>query len=503
MKHIVRILSFFAKEINSVRRQPLLLGGLILGPFLILSMFGVGYTGERPTLRTALVVPPGQKDSELVQNLRENMGATFQVSDEHIYEDQAPAMTALRQNQVDIVEVFPPDMTDVYTTGKQINIDITYNEIDPLLRDWIEYLSYTQINELNKELLRIFVGQTQERVGTLKEYLNQSREQLQSVRNRIDSGDREQARATVQQLREGTTLQLLALAMVPDVSSENSDSASNLQRIKQLLDDVDRDLAEGGALDQQEQRLSEIDQQLAAMQAVADRVRTLDPLVIVSPLRSKTHNIVPISSFSNNPGIAYVQFYTPAVVALLLQHMMVTLAALSLIRERMLGTLEMFRVAPISAEQVLTGKYLGYTLFGLLIMLALMPLLVFGLGIPFPLNQLGNFIVIVLLLTTASLGWGFVISALVRSDSQAVQFSMLLLLMSVFFSGFFIPLKSFIPSIRTFAKILPVTHGLQSLQQLLLLNQAPTTATYLWLLGIALVSFVLSWYMFRRQFQRR
>jgi len=280
----------------------------------------------------------------------------------------------------------------------------------------------------------------------------------------------------------------------------------NLSTIQTNLEQLDRELSADGTLAQQETRLSELDGQLGELDAVADQVRNIDPAVVVSPLRSKTNNLAPIGNLGDpavNPAQAYVRFYTPAVLALLLQHMMVTLAALSLVRERLQGTIEVFRVSPLTAIQVLIGKYLGYTVMSALILGVLLPLMIFGLGLPFPLAQLGNFALIALLITLASLGWGFLISAVVGSDSQAVQFSMLLLLMSVFFSGFFIPLKSFIAAINYVANILPVTHGIQSFQQILLLNQAPPLITYLWLAGIALVSFVLSWLIFRRQFQRR
>ena len=44
------------------------------------------------------------------------------------------------------------------------------------------------------------------------------------------------------------------------------------------------------------------------------------------------------------PG--YIDFYAPAVLALLLQHLAVTFGALSLVREKILGADEIFRVAP-------------------------------------------------------------------------------------------------------------------------------------------------------------
>ena len=58
LKPFIRLLAFFAKELAEIRRQPRLLLSLVLGPFLILLIFGLGFSGEQPKLQTLLVVPP-------------------------------------------------------------------------------------------------------------------------------------------------------------------------------------------------------------------------------------------------------------------------------------------------------------------------------------------------------------------------------------------------------------------------------------------------------------
>src|SRR5512138_1515765 len=66
MKSILRLFAFFGKETHEVRRQPRLVLSLILGPFLILLLFGVGYMNQRPPLRVSLVIPPElQSDSRI------------------------------------------------------------------------------------------------------------------------------------------------------------------------------------------------------------------------------------------------------------------------------------------------------------------------------------------------------------------------------------------------------------------------------------------------------
>ena len=46
------------KELIEVIRRPGAIVSLVLGPFLIMAVFGIGYSGVRRPLDTVLVVPP-------------------------------------------------------------------------------------------------------------------------------------------------------------------------------------------------------------------------------------------------------------------------------------------------------------------------------------------------------------------------------------------------------------------------------------------------------------
>jgi ABC-2 type transport system permease protein len=184
------------------------------------------------------------------------------------------------------------------------------------------------------------------------------------------------------------------------------------------------------------------------------------PQVIAAPTRAEPRNLAPIS-----PNV--VAFFAPAVLALVLQHMGVTLTALSMVRERLSGAIDIFRVAPVRALEILIGKYLAYAFFNLSIAAAVVFLLVGVLHVPL-LSPPGEIAVVVALLSFASLGLGLLISTIVDSERQAVQLSMLVLLASVFFSGFVLPLDQFIPPLRYAAYSLPVTHGIQLLQDFML-----------------------------------
>jgi ABC-2 type transport system permease protein len=216
----------------------------------------------------------------------------------------------------------------------------------------------------------------------------------------------------------------------------------------------------------------------------------LSPQVVAAPTRAELRNLAPVQ-----PSV--VAFFAPAVLALVLQHMGVTLTALSMVRERLSGAMDIFRVAPLRSLEILVGKYLAYAFFNLSIASLICFLLVGVLKVPL-LSPPGQVATVVALLSFASLGLGLLISTIVDSERQAVQLSMLVLLASVFFSGFVLPLDQFITPLRVAAYMLPVTHGIQLLQDFML-RGATNQAWELGALGaIGVVLFLLTSVTLRR-----
>jgi ABC-2 type transport system permease protein len=391
-KVIIRLLSFFSKELNEVRRQPRLILSLVFGPFLILLLFGMGYAGERPKLKTALVLPQGGVEGMDVEQLKQAIAANFDLVS--VGSDEQAAMQQLRAGQVDVVEIIPGDVSERVLRGEQAPVQLRYNEINPLNEQWIQYLGYAQVTELNR--------------------------------------------------------------------------AIQLQVVQQLQSELQKRGVEN----------------------------TIPPQVLVSPVQQTYDNL-------RGKSLDFMSFYAPSVLALILQHIAVTLGALSLVRERLLGALELFRVAPVSTLQVLLGKYLGYLLFIAVITAALVGLMIWpmALGVPF-LGDALLFAGITALFTVASLGIGFLISVYSTTDSQAVQLSMLVLLLSIFFSGFFLPLENFRVPINYVGYALPLTHGITAFQAIMLRGTAPSDQTWVLLGSIALVTFIIVTSISQWQFRR-
>jgi ABC-2 type transport system permease protein len=235
-----------------------------------------------------------------------------------------------------------------------------------------------------------------------------------------------------------------------------------------------------------EEDLTTAHEQLAAFRSVGSSV-------LVNPFNADTS---PLSDIIFTP----TEFFAPAVIVLLLQHLSITFASLSLVRERRSGILELFRVAPISAFETLAGKYWSYLVFEILLAGVITFLAVWVLRVPM-FGQWTQYAIAVIVLLFTSLGVGFLISLISQTDTQAVQYSMLLLLASIFFSGFFLDLRLMWEPIKVLAWSLPATYGIRMLQDIMLRG---ASAPILVLEGLALIGiglFLVAWFILRRRME--
>jgi ABC-2 type transport system permease protein len=104
----------------------------------------------------------------------------------------------------------------------------------------------------------------------------------------------------------------------------------------------------------------------------------------------------------------------------------------------------------------------------------------------------------VLLVLLASLGLGFVISSVSRTNSQAIQYAMLALLVSIFFTGFIIPLDRLLPPVHIVSFLLPATYGIVALHDIVFRSVPPQPAIIAGLAGYVLVVSALAWFSARK-----
>lgn len=386
---IWRLLAFVGKELVETVRRPGALVSLVLGPFIIMAIFGVGFSGVRRPLETLIVIPSSSQLPREAEQYQELAGPPLNIVE--IVDDRAAAEGRLRAGLIDLVVVAPEDPEGSFRSGQRATIEIIVDETDPVDENYAGILGNALADAVNRRLI-------EQAVEEGKGYI-------------VEAGEAQ------------------AAAIPADV--------------------------------------------------------------VAAPTESRLVNLAPYA-----PSVT--SYFGPAVLALILQHMAVTLVSMSLVRERQSGVMELFRISPVSSAEVLAGKVLAYGILGFVVAGITAVLLVVGLGVP-ALAEPGSLALAIGLLLLASLGLGLLIAVISDSERQAVQLSLLVLLASVFFSGFVLAIDEFTPPVRALAYALPVTHGIQLLQDFMLRG----STNDLWQVGalavIAVVTLVAAWILLRRE----
>jgi ABC-2 type transport system permease protein len=519
IKRFIRTGAFVGKEISEIRRQPRLVLSLILGPFFILFLFGVGYQGETSKLSAVLVLPASGGYSQKIEDYKDLTGGQLDIKE--LTTDQDAALNRLNRREVDLVVVVPSDIGKQISGGAQVQVPVLFNEIDPMRGNWIQYLTYIYISEINKQTIAAAASQGQENATNIRSGIVRMRNALDTVEKNMERGEVQEASRQVRDMQgSSSNVQLAVLLMGQLLSSDTAlikpaqpqdPQTVNLEQGRgvserlaadvQLLSD---ELAQRNPDRQRvRERVARVRTDLDELDRLTQQFQSINPLVLAAPFYAEPQNRAPVSA-------NLTSYYAPGVLVLLLQHIAVTLAALSMVRERMLGTTELFRVSPVSPLEILTGKYVSFMLMlGVIaaVLLGMMSndLIIEGVRLSLGVPMLGDWLMLALtlaLVVFASIALGFFISAISKSESQAVQLSMLVLLTSVFFSGFFLRLETLWPPVRAVSYALPVTHGLAGLQIIMLRGGQPQTALLLALLGLGLFFSIFSFILFRRELKQ-
>jgi len=164
--------------------------------------------------------------------------------------------------------------------------------------------------------------------------------------------------------------------------------------------------------------------------------------------------------FRYNPDVASLPAMVPAVIPILLMLIPAILTALSVVREKELGSIVNLYVTPVTRLEFLLGKQLPYVVLAMASFLLLVALAVFLFRVPIK----GSFPALVaaaLLYVIAATALGLVMSTFVRSQVAALFGTALLtILPAVQFSGMIDPVSSLEGAGALIGSVYPTTHFL-------------------------------------------
>jgi ABC-2 type transport system permease protein len=194
-----------------------------------------------------------------------------------------------------------------------------------------------------------------------------------------------------------------------------------------------------------------------------------------------------------NPDLQYSHFMVPGILVVLVTMVATTVAAMNIVREKEIGTLEQLNVTPLGRGHFVAGKLIPFWIIAMIDLAIGLTLarLVFGVPVRGSLLLVFGGAAVYLL---AALGIGLWISTAVQTQQQAMFLSFALNMIYLLMSGLFTPLRSMPTWAQWMAEFSPVKHFLVIMRAVLVKGAglAEVSTPLLLLAAYGLVVFTLA-----------
>lgn len=235
---------------------------------------------------------------------------------------------------------------------------------------------------------------------------------------------------------------------------------------------------------------------------VASAVKSLRNMSLAELLDKPPNRNVPTFELAMyyNPEQRTVVNIVPGLAGTILTMTMIMFTSAAIVREQERGNMEMLINTPVHPLELMIGKIIPYIFVGLL-----QVAIILGLGhwmFDVPLNgslwQLG---LVTLIFIAASLVLGLVISTLAKSQLQAMQMTIFVLLPSILLSGFMFPYEGMPRLAQQIAELLPATHYMRLIRGILLKDVDISHMMYDigWLLAFTVIGLSLAALRFNKR----
>lgn len=201
-----------------------------------------------------------------------------------------------------------------------------------------------------------------------------------------------------------------------------------------------------------------------------------------------------------NPNLIYIWFNVPNLLGILTMLVSMVVTALSVSRERELGTFDQLLVSPLNPFQILIGKMVPAILISLAEASAFLCIAIYLFQIPFH-GSAALLYLSLLVFSSSIVGVGLFISSLSATQQQAILGSFLFLSPAVLLSGYATPIENMPQWLQDIDLINPLRYFLVIVKGIFL-KDMPASIVWdnIWpMLAIGLCTFTASSWFFKRR----
>ncbi|MZP41965.1 ABC transporter permease [Heliobacterium gestii] len=160
-----------------------------------------------------------------------------------------------------------------------------------------------------------------------------------------------------------------------------------------------------------------------------------------------------------NPDMKSTVFNIPGLIGLILQNVIAMLTSFSMVREKERGTMEQLVVTPVRPAELMLGKLLPFVFIGFVSLTMVLLIGMYWFQVP-PKGSVPLLFLLSTLFLITILAIGLLISTVARTQLQAMQMTVLLILPSILLSGFVFPRETMPALLQGLGGLLPLTYFL-------------------------------------------
>ena len=203
-----------------------------------------------------------------------------------------------------------------------------------------------------------------------------------------------------------------------------------------------------------------------------------------------------------NPNMESKWFIVPALVVLLVMLIATVMTALSVARERELGTLAQLLVTPLSPLEIIIGKIIPAGVLGLAEGSLIIAFALFWFKIPL-VGDIAWLYVALCVFLLSVVGFGLMILSMAATQQQAVFGAFLFFIPAVILSGFATPIASMAPAVRLLSYLDPMRYAISISRGVFLQGMPPAQIfANLWPMAlIGIVALAVALPLFRRRLE--
>jgi drug efflux transport system permease protein len=193
-----------------------------------------------------------------------------------------------------------------------------------------------------------------------------------------------------------------------------------------------------------------------------------------------------------NPDLQSRNYNVPGVIGTIMLMVTLLLTALSVVRERELGTLEQLMVSPLTPGELIAGKTIPFALVALVDLVVITAVALLWFRIPF-LGQAPLLLLAAVLFLLSTLGLGLLISTVSNTQQEAFLSTFLVIMPTMLLSGFMFPVSSMPVAFQWLTLFNPLRHYLEIVRAIFL-KGAGFDALWLQFLFLLVMGSTVLWF---------